>query len=325
MPFTTVNNVNNNMYNPQDIFIGNYEVNFKVYDPIAREWSVLQTIGYTDTEVSLTPTTEYAEFNALVPQIPIANNLTKYMNELKFSVSEIMLDKLSMLMGGQNISTTSSTATYTETIIFPESDEENYFKVYQGDPENKKRMRLKGNVIISSIQIEQGILTSSSFTPDTSDPDISNQFTLDSINGEYYLTPINQTTLITLSGSNTHIRIQYQYKVADSKSFGLITDPQSLLRYFAFIIIGRNQNAGDGRWLTFFIPRAQVNTLPTLSFKPNEYGKYEFSFKTLGSIQAGVSPLETMAGLELVKLYEFPSSTTRSQIINSLSLLLTQI
>jgi hypothetical protein len=324
MPFTSANNVNNNMYNPQDIFIGNYEVNYKIYDPVAREWSVLQTIGYTDTEVSLTPTTEYAEFNALVPQIPVANNLTKFMNELKFSVSEIMLDKLSMLMGGQTITTTSSATTYTETIIFSESNENNYFKVYQGDPENKKRMRLKGNVVISTIIIEQGTY-SGSFTPDASNPDISNQFTLDSINGEYYLTPTNQTNLITLSGSNTHIRIQYQYNLAESKSFGLITDAQALLRYFAFIIIGRNQNAGDGRWMSFFIPRAQVNTLPSLSFKPNEYGKYEFSFKTLGSIQTGVSPLETMAGLELVKIYEFPASTTRSQIINSLSALLTQV
>jgi hypothetical protein len=247
------------------------------------------------------------------------------MNELKFSVSEIMLDKLSMLMGGQNITTTSSTTTYTETIIFAESDENNYFKVYLGDPENKKRMRMKGNVVISSIEIQQGTYDGSTFTPDDSNPDISGQFTLNSINGEYYLTPSNQTDLITLDNPNTHVQIQYQYHLADSKSFGLITNPQSLLRYFAFIIIGRNQNAGDGRWLIFFIPRAQVNTLPSLSFKPNEYGKYEFSFKALGSIQTGVSPLETMAGLELVKLYEFPASTTRSQIINSLSTLLTQI
>jgi hypothetical protein len=228
-------------------------------------------------------------------------------------------------MGGQSITTTSSATTYTETIVFAEANEENYFKVYQGDPENKKRMRLKGNVVISSITIEQGTMSSSDFSPDASSPDISSQFTLDSINGEYYLTPKDQTNLITLSGSNTHVKIQYNYVLADSKSFGLITNSQALLRYFAFIIIGRNQNAGDGRWLSFFIPRAQVNTLPSLSFKPNEYGKYEFSFKALGSIQTGVSPLETMAGLELVKIYEYPSSTTRSQIINSLSTLLTQI
>ncbi|MCS7227440.1 MAG: hypothetical protein NZ839_00560, partial [Endomicrobia bacterium] len=222
----------------------------------------MHTIGYTDAEVSITPTTNYAEFNALVPQITIANNVSGYMKELRFTIAEIMLDKLARILGGQDIqSTTGAQQTFTQ--FWSEADFESLCVVYHGDPQGRRRLKLIGYVNDNSLLVEQGTVSGNTFTPASSGADITSQFTIDMINGEFYLTPVNQNQLVQLSGSNTHVRLTYNYMTLTMKDLGLIDNVNKLLKYFAFVILGRNDNAGDGRWLVFYIPRAQISAMPT--------------------------------------------------------------
>ncbi|MGB9637724.1 MAG: hypothetical protein ACPL1F_00260 [bacterium] len=324
------NNINTGIYRSNDIFFGNYEVNYKFYDLQNKKWSVWYSIGYTDAEVSLTPTVDYAEFKALVPQITIANNISGYLQELRFTVAEIMLNKMAKLLGGQSVVNENGgqqTFNYTWNESSTSANDANIvmkndFKQVLGAPDNTStgplRYKLLGQPIDSSL-----VITSNSGGTPTN---ITSMFRIDHINGEYYLTLVDETNFNALTPDS--IDLTYNYVLPPIQRIGLIDDPSILLRYFAFAVIGKNNNAGDGRWVVWFIPRAQMNGMPTLRFAPNDYPKYEMSFKALANIQDGVSPFDTQASLNLVQIFEIPATQvisgnpqpiTRSMILNTLA------
>jgi hypothetical protein len=325
------NNVNTGMYSSRDIFFGNYEVNFKYYDLQNKRWSVWNTIGYTDAEVSLTPTVDYAEFKALVPQITIANNISGYLQELRFTIAEIMLRKMARILGGQDITQVSGGQSNVNTTFNDGPDFVSKAVVVPGSGDNLKRIKLEGNVVENSINLSFGSLTTTYVIQNgVVQAPYNDELRIDFINGEYYLT-ILVSSPADLNSITSTLTLNYNTVKSPLEKIGLIDDVSILMRYFAFAVIGRNSNAGDGRWLVWFIPRAQMNGLPTLRYAPNDYPKYEASFKALASIQEGVSPFDTQASLNLCQILEIPPTQvisgntvniTRSDILATLGHLL---
>lgn len=324
------NNVNTGMYSSRDIFFGNYEVNFKYYDLQNKRWSVWNTIGYTDAEVSLTPTVDYAEFKALVPQITIANNISGYLQELKFTIAEIMLRKMARILGGQDITQVSGGQSSVNTTFIDGTDFVSKAVVVPGSGDNLKRIKLEGNVIENSINLSFDSPATYVIQNGVVQSPYNDELRIDFINGEYYLT-ILVSSPTDLNDITSTLTLSYNTVKSPLEKIGLIDDVSILMRYFAFAVIGRNSNAGDGRWLVWFIPRAQMNGLPTLRYAPNDYPKYEVSFKALASIQEGVSPFDTQASLNLCQILEIPPTQvisgntvniTRSDILATLGHLL---
>lgn len=324
------NNVNTGMYSSRDIFFGNYEVNFKYYDLQNKRWSIWNTIGYTDAEVSLTPTVDYAEFKALVPQITIANNISGYLQELRFTIAEIMLKKMARILGGQDITQVSGGQSSVNTTFIDGTDFVSKAVVVPGSGDNLKRIKLEGNVIENSINLSFGSPATYVIQNGVVQTPYNDELRIDFINGEYYLT-ILVSSPTDLNAITSTLTLSYNTVKSPLEKIGLIDDVSILMRYFAFAVIGRNSNAGDGRWLVWFIPRAQMNGLPTLRYAPNDYPKYEASFKALASIQEGVSPFDTQASLNLCQILEIPPTQvisgntvniTRSDILATLGHLL---